>query len=363
MRRLEKLTIKNFKSIREQSLALGPLNLFIGGNGAGKSNLVQVFGLLKEIINRKLGDFSRVRGADSLLYFGRKESALIQIHLEFGEGATSNSYSVSLQPRLNDDALFVSAETAYYHEKARYSRPWSKDIAPQEGESGLKAVNHMVRDQVMRDLESYRIYHFEDTSSTAAVKHPGAVDDNQFLREDASNLGAFLHYLQAQHPNVLRNIEDTVRQIAPFFERFQLEPSRINPDRIRLEWREKGSDAYFNAHALSDGTLRFICLATLLMQPDLPSVVLLDEPELGLHPAAILLLASLLRKAAQRTQVLVATQSVGLVGQFTPEEVWAVEREDRQSVFKHLAKADLDQWLEGYSLGELWEMNRLGARP
>jgi len=160
-----------------------------------------------------------------------------------------------------------------------------------------------------------------------------------------------------------QNIEDTVRQIAPFFEYFRLEPSRLNQDKIRLEWKEKGSDAYFNASALSGGTLRFMCLATLLLQPVLPAVILLDEPELGLHPAAISLLADLLESASQRTQILVATQSVTLVNQFTPDFVWVVERTNRQSVFQHLESADMSAWLENYSLGELWEKNVLGGRP
>jgi ATPase subunit of ABC transporter with duplicated ATPase domains len=153
------------------------------------------------------------------------------------------------------------------------------------------------------------------------------------------------------------------RQIAPFFEEFRLAPSQLNEGKIRLEWKEKGSDAYFNAASLSDGTLRFLCLTTLLLQPKLPMVVLLDEPELGLHPAAVTLLADLLSSAATRTQVIVATQSVTLVNQFEPDSVWAVDRQDNQSVFRHLSQADMTTWLDDYGLGELWEKNVLGARP
>lgn len=192
------------------------------------------------------------------------------------------------------------------------------------------------------------------------MKQTCDVNDNIVLGSDAANLAAFLSCLEQTKRDYLENIEDTIRQIAPFFERFQLEPSRLNKDKIRLEWKEKGSDSYFNANALSDGTLRFICLASLLLQPRLPSVVLLDEPELGLHPAAITVLASLLESAATRTQVLVATQSVTLVNQFTPDRVWVAEREDGASVFSHLAKEDLTEWLDGYALGKLWEKNVLG---
>jgi predicted ATPase len=215
----------------------------------------------------------------------------------------------------------------------------------------------------MKDIDSYRVYHFHDTSDTAGVKGTADVEDHRVLSPQAENLAAFLYWMQQKKPDHFANIEDTVRQIAPFFDEFRLEPSRLNESKIRLAWKEKGSDAYFNASSLSDGTLRFICLSTLLLQPDLPSMLLLDEPELGLHPAAVALLADLLTSAATRTQVIVATQSVTLVNHFSPDSVWTVNREDHQSVFKHLASADMTAWLDDYALGELWEKNVLGARP
>jgi len=363
MRTLEKLTIKGFKSIREQTLELGKLNVFIGGNGAGKSNLVQSFRFLREVVSKNLAGYVlQSGGANGLLHFGQKRTSLMEMQVTFGEGAYGNGYKLVLAPNA-DDALFVKEEWTYYHDRRRYSGAVGTMIGSNTPEAKLPDDKGSVPSYVRHDLESYRVYHFHDTSSTAAVKLLCQVDDNRFLRPDAGNLAAFLYFLKQKHPETLRNIEDTVRQIAPFFENFILEPLRNNPEKMRLEWKEKGSDAYFNASALSDGTLRFICLATLLMQPDLPAVVLLDEPELGLHPAAIVLLADLLSSAATRTQVIVATQSVGLVGQFSHENVWTVDRENGASVFKHLAKEDLSGWLEGYSLGELWEMNRLGARP
>lgn len=215
----------------------------------------------------------------------------------------------------------------------------------------------------MQDLESYRVYHFHDTSDTAAVKLASDLEDNTVLRPQAENLAAFLFWMQAKHPVHFQNVVSAVRHIAPFFEDFRLQPSRLNESKIRLEWREKGSDAYLNAHALSDGTLRFICLATLLLQPQLPALVLLDEPELGLHPAAITVLAELLSSASERTQVIAATQSVTLVNRLRPEQVWTVERSQGPTTFNHLSGADMSQWLDNYALGDLWEMNVLGARP
>lgn len=358
---LEEIEIQNFKSIRHQKLRMGRLNLFIGGNGSGKSNLIQVFQFLREIYRRNLAAYSLRKGADSLLYPGRKRSPFLVFRVVFGDMESSNGYRILLSPT-DEGSLIVSGETASFHIKGSQT-----DTSTQVSSGGREALIGRPRGAIAHysksGLESYRVYHFHDTSESAPVKGEADVHDNQELRKDAGNLAPFLYFLEQRHPDHFRNIEDTVRQIAPFFDRFNLKPSRLNPEKIRLEWLEKGSDSYFNASSLSDGTLRFICLATLLLQPTLPAVVLLDEPELGLHPAAITLLASLLSAAAERTQVLVATQSVNLINQFGPEDVWTVDREDGQSVFRRLSEQDMSVWLDEYALGELWEKNVLGARP
>ena len=363
MRTLEKLIIQNFKSIRDQTLALGRLNVFIGGNGAGKSNLIEVFKFLRELMSERLGEYTAKKGgADALLHFGRKKSPAMFLKLLFGEGDNAHSYELGLMGTL-DDTLMISHEQAYDHGRDKFDQPHPWQASSISRESKLKQDNRPCTRQVVHDLENCRVYHFHDTSDTAAVKGTCDVEDNRFLRPQADNLAAFLYWMQQKQPDHFQNISDTIRQIAPFFAEFRLEPSKLNESKIRLEWRERSSDAYFNASSLSDGTLRFCCLATLLLQPDLPAVILLDEPELGLHPAAVNLLAGLLESASTRTQVIVATQSVTLVNQLTPESVWTVDREDGQSVFRHLSGADMSGWLEGYSLGELWEKNLLGARP
>lgn len=362
MRTLEKLTIRNFKSIRDQTLELGRLNVFIGGNGAGKSNLIQAFRFLREISQKNLAGYSLARGADALLYHGKKRSKFVELFVEFGEGNLSNAYRVKLTPS-DEGSLVVASETICFHDKSQYEVPMEESINQGSKESVLESSSSRMARYVRSDLDTYQVYHFHDTSETAAVKDTCDLDDNRFLRPQAENLAAFLYWMQQKHPDHAATIEATLRQIAPFFERLQLAPSELNEKRIRLEWKEKGSDAYFNASALSDGTLRFLCLATLLLQPRLPAVVLVDEPELGLHPAAVTLLADMLASAATRTQILVATQSVTLVNQVDKDVVWTVDRTDNQSVFTHLKGADISQWLEGYALGELWEKNVLGARP
>jgi predicted ATPase len=157
-------------------------------------------------------------------------------------------------------------------------------------------------------------------------------------------------------------IEYTISSVAPFFEKFDLEPDSKNPDVIFLNWLEKGSDEYFNAHHLSDGTLRFIALTTLLLQPVLPSTIILDEPELGLHPFAISKLAGMIKKAAVQSQIIIATQSVNLVNEFSADDIIVANREDNQTVFKRQSEESLKTWLEDYSIGELWEKNVIGGR-
>jgi predicted ATPase len=364
MHTLEKIAINNFKSIREQTLVLGNLNVFIGSNGVGKSNLIGVFRLLREIVNQKLQSYVGTKGgADSLLHFGRKKSPGMSIRLEFGgDGNTSNSYEVILVGTA-DDNLLIDAERACYHKKDKYPTPYDKRISNDAKESGLKRENHICARQVLKDLESYYVYHFHDTSDTAPVKATCDLDDNQHLRPQAENLASFLYWLQQKKQDHYANIRDVIRQIAPFFDDFCLAPSKLNEGKIRLEWKEKDSNAYFNASSLSDGTLRFMCLVALLLQPELPPVILLDEPELGLHPAAVALLAELLESASTKAQVIVATQSVTLVNHFDIDAIWAVDRIEDQSVFKKLDEKDMGSWLDGYALGELWEKNLLGARP
>jgi predicted ATPase len=224
-----------------------------------------------------------------------------------------------------------------------------------------------MQSEVLDSLKSWKVYHFHDTSQSAPVKKPRDINDNIYLRQDAGNLAAFLFLLKNTKNEYYVAIRDTIRLVAPFFDDFLLRPNPENENMIRLEWREKGSDFPFQAYHLSDGTLRFICLATLLLQPEMPSTILIDEPELGLHPYAIVILASLMKSASKRTQLIVSTQSVSLVNQFEAEDLLVVERNERdhkyETVIGRVDSEKLSAWLEEYALGELWEKNVLGGRP
>lgn len=363
MHRLDRIRVAGFKSIRDQTLELRPLNVLIGANGAGKSNFIDVFRLLHEIVSQNLQLFvARSGGADRLLHFGSKVTEQILVHLDFDK----NSYLCRLVPAV--DGSLVFAEERIYFQKPGYGGPFDRPLGMGHRETLLldEAAEHgklSIAGYVVDDLQSWKVYHFHDTSPLARVKQTGDLDDNVALRPDAANLAAFLYRLQETDPGSFRNIVDTARLVAPFFGSLSLRPDRLNPRQIKLEWQEKNSDTYFDAHALSDGTLRFLCLATLLLQPSPPTTILIDEPELGLHPYAITVLADLLRAAAERTQVIVSTQSVTLVDQISPEDVVVVDRERGGSVFRRLSSARLESWLDGYSLGELWEKNVLGGRP
>lgn len=368
---LKQIHIEGFKSIRELTLDLAPLNVLIGANGAGKSNFIGVFRLLNEILEERLQVYSGSAGAESFFHFGSKNTPTVSLKLIFDTEYDNvfNGYEAILHRTAQDSLIFIHEEV-YIHDKNKYLNPLYEQLGDGHKETMLYETSrsnqrYVIADFVIRALRSWKIYHFHDTSAEAGIKKSQQLNDNERLRADASNLAAFLYRLQETEPDHYRRIIETIRLVAPFFDDFNLRPSPLNPNNIRLEWQERGSDAYFDANALSDGTLRFMCLVTLLLQPDdlLPSVILIDEPELGLHPYAITLLASLLKQAADKTQVIVSTQSVPLINQFAPEDVIVVDRKDGQSEFHRLNEDDLKDWLGEYGLGDLWEKNVIGGRP
>lgn len=365
MPELETITVKGFKSIASvENLKLGAINVVIGPNGSGKSNFIGVFSFLNAIRDGRLQDYViKAGGADKVLHFGSKQTQKLQMRISFQN--ERNQYAIHLEPT-DADELVPSFEVVYFWDKAKYPQPYSEPIERIGKEAGISAQKSTRIASYVRDhLDRWRLYHFHDTSSTSPMKKTADVNDNRYLRSDGSNLAAFLYYLREKHEASYSLIRRTVQRVAPFFDDFQLEPQKLNPDKIRLEWRHKGSDAYFDAPSLSDGTLRFIALATLLLQPESyrPSVILVDEPELGLHPYAITLLASLIKQASASMQVIISTQSPLLLDHFQPEDVLVADRVDGCTQFTRLDPAKLDSWLQDYSLGQLWEKNELGGRP
>jgi predicted ATPase len=364
---IEKLTIGGFKSIRKlEDFGLRRLNVLIGANGAGKSNFVGFFRLLRELVEQRLQRAIVTEGgADACLYLGPKVTQRLVGKFSFG----ANSYEFRLVPTVDDRLVFADERTVYRLGLAviesslgsGHSEALLKNHKDDAGSTGAKyGVPHYVYSAV----SSWVVYHFHDTSREAGVRRRRALNDNEVLRPNAENLAAFLYRVRQTHPDHFARIRDVVRLAAPFFDDFKLRPVPGNEDQIQLEWLQKDSDYPFLASQLSDGTLRFICLATALLQPSLPSSVLFDEPELGLHPYALTLLGNLIRQAAKRQQqVIVSTQSAPLLNEFAPEDVIVVERVQGESTFRRLDSAHLSDWLEEYALGELWQKNVLGGRP
>jgi predicted ATPase len=211
-------------------------------------------------------------------------------------------------------------------------------------------------------LTGIRIFHFEDTSPNSPIRKASEVDDGRSLYDDGSNLAAVLYRLQRSHRDAYERIVTTIRQVAPFFHDFSLLP---DGPMILLRWTDRDSTYVFSADQLSDGTLRAIAMITLLLQPEdeFPRVIVLDEPELGLHPYAIEAMASLLRRVSASCQIVVATQSISLVNQFQPEDIIVTTREGSSSDFKRLRSEELENWLDEYSVGDLWRKNLIGGTP
>lgn len=354
---LSRLVLRGYQSITECDITLGALNVLIGANGAGKSNFIGFFRLINRILDQQLqtsvGDAG---GPDALLHFGRKKTEELHAELYFG----NNGYKFTLKPT-QDNRMMFAHEALWWNVRGDW-RPQSGHFESYaDGEKNRTAIY----DFVVPTMRSWRLYHFHDTSRSALVKQIHGINDNEYLRDDARNLAAFLYRLKTHHAVHYRRIVKTIQLVAPFFGDFHLRPTVDNPEKIQLEWTELGQDVPFTASALSDGTLRFICLATVLLQPEsfMPATILIDEPELGLHPFAITVLASLMRSAATQKQMIVSTQSVELVNEFNAEDLIVVDKQDGASVFKRLDVGRLGTWLEEYSLGDLWKKNLLGGRP
>jgi predicted ATPase len=365
---LDYITVRGFKSITSiEKLPLKSVNILIGSNGSGKSNFIGVFSFLHAIREGRLRDYVvEAGGAEKVLHFGSKTTKQIYVHLSFLDEV--NQYGLTLSPT-QDDGLYPSSETAYYWDKSGgYNKPYETPlISLEQGrEAGISDPQLTgTASWVRLRLGGWRLYHVHDTSKSSPMRKTAKVDDNRYLRPDGSNLAAFLYYLQEKHPTEYSLIRRTVQRVTPFFDDFKLQPSKLKPDDIKLEWTHKNSDQYFDASSLSDGTLRFIALATLFLQPKpyLPSVILVDEPELGLHPYAIEMLASLIRHASESTQVIASTQSSLLLDHFDPEDVLVANRVEGGTQITRLEPAQLKGWLEDYSLGQLWEKNEFAGRP
>jgi predicted ATPase len=367
---IDRVRIVNFKSIKDSGeIKIRPINILIGSNGVGKSNFIGFFKLLNSIYKQRLSKYVADNGYENrILHFGRKISKFLAGTIIFKplDRNTNNRYDFKLIPKAQSTGFYFEKDIGGYNHFAKgRNENWDfMDLGGEDKEES-ELINHTSeRAKYLRNyFEDFRVFHFHDTSSGSPLKQANNTLDYNYLKEDGSNLAAILYKIQEKKPATFKLIENTIRSVAPFFDRFKLEPDSINKDMIQLAWLEMNSEDYFNAHSLSDGTLRFIALTTLLLQPDLPKTIIIDEPELGLHPFAIQKLSGMIRSASTKSQIIISTQSTNLVDQFNVDDIVIVDRKDNQTVFARKTEDELSEWLKDYSLSELWEKNVIGGKP
>jgi predicted ATPase len=366
---IKSVSIRGFKSIENlDNFEPGRINLLIGPNGAGKSNFISFFRMLSWAANSS-GQFQRhlndMGGAGKVLFDGPAMTRDIVARIGIENEKGLNEYALHLAFKPEDTLVF-------WEEKLRFSsnqrdtkaETWhvlTDSASGGRSESNITTSSNKTAFVMLRLLSRVVVYQFHDTTSRAAIRGAWATDDGRWLKENAANLGSFLYRLSQQHPAHYRRIIHILSDLLPFFENFDLYDEQ---GRVTLRWREHDSQQVFSATQASDGMIRLVALVALLAQPpeDLPDVVFIDEPELGLHPAALQVLGGLIRKASHRTQFFISTQSENLINEFDPEQVIVVERNDRTSVFQRLDPQELAVWLEDYTLGQLVSQNVMGGR-
>ena len=370
---LNKLTIRGFKSIQDlDGFELKNLNVLIGGNGAGKSNFIQIFRMLGAMTQKNLSKFVLERGgADSFLFNGPRATPKIEAAFEFESSSSfsegANQYKFELAPTA-DEKFIVSEERKYVTTNWRsYGSPSDESrLYDQKDEASCDGRRNGVGHFVYEAISHWMVYHFHDTSDKAPMRRSEIVEDYHRLRSDAANIAPFLLNLRNTKisKKYYEEIVNAVRLVNPFFEGFRLDIAQLGEaKKVKLSWTQKGSDYPMQPYHLSDGSIRFICLATALLQPNPPSTIVIDEPELGLHPEAIAVLAELIEDASTRTQVIVATQSPALIDHFAIDDIVVVNRKGGQSTFKRLKEENFNVWLEEYSIGQLWTKNVIEGGP
>jgi predicted ATPase len=369
MQMLKTIRIAGWKSIKDQTLDLTPLTVVIGANGAGKSNLLSLFKLLNAMFANTPGfrNYVGLNGyADSLLHYGSKQTPTAELGLAFGTDSGEVRYQARWAAAAGGTLIFT-AERAEFLPTG--TSAWNViDMGAGHSETNLVRATELgdkTAIVALASLRSCRLFHFHDTSDSCGARNPCLVEANRFLYPDAGNLAAMLYLFRKLHPTAYRRISATVRQMVPDFDGFILEPSKLNEKQILLNWTHKGRTYEFGPHQLSDGSLRFIALATLLLQPNekLPMLIALDEPELGLHPSALEVLSGIAKSVSSHSQLLLGTQSSVLLDHFEPKHIVVVNTRAGASEFERLDAENLEAWLDDYTMGEIWEKNVVGGGP
>ena len=369
--KLQRLQLSGFKSIEHLDLTFTQLDVLIGPNGSGKSSLVGFLQMVGFMLSSEggLATFvSQSGGASKLLHDGPKRTPQIEANITIETGLGTNDYSFRLGYASGDTLIFLDERCRFSSTtKDSPNQRWLEFGAGHRYPQLLNAKTEKNPSQktkitILRLLQGLSTYQFHDTSPAARIKQKWQISDNRDLKGDGANLAAFLLGMRNRSPEHYRRVVETVRLVAPFFDDFVLEPDHRM---LLLQWREIASDIVFDPGQISDGSLRLIALLALLLQPldQMPPMLILDEPELGLHPAAVRIIAGALKAVSETHQCLVATQSQQLLNEFGVDDIIVVERKRRGSEFRRLTEDEFATWLEDYTLSDLWDMNLLGGRP
>lgn len=365
--KLLEVTIRGYKSISSAypvTLELGDINILLGANGAGKSNIISFFKMISYMMSRSFEKYVELAGtANSLLYYGSKKTPVITAEMKFADDKSTDTYQFTLS-KASPDRLAITEENVFWHREGK-EKPYRVALEANFKESALVGNKDRVAQSIYKMLSFCKVYQFHDSSAEGPLRQTCPIETANYLQSHGNNLPSFLLYLKEYFNDSYTRIVNYVREVIPQFQDFYLEPTGNN---ISLRWIDNSaSDYVFNAYQLSDGSIRFIALATLLLQPaqTMPSVIIIDEPELGLHPYAIAQLTEMIKDASIHAQIIVASQSKDLVDYFDIDNISIVEMDEKNccTTVKKLAHKEFDAWLEHYSVSELWDKNIIGGRP
>lgn len=383
---IDSLQLTNFLSFGpdSQPVPLGPLNVLIGLNGSGKSNFLEAFDLLRnapEHITRPIREGGGIKdwlwqggtGAPSaainaVVRYPKKPPVTLRYLLSFTE--VGQRFEIVDEQIENEKADRGHKEPYFYY---RYQG--GNSVLNVKGRK--RALRHEDVDSnrsilaQRRDPDQYpeitylakvfpriRLYREWTFGRYTAPRLPQKADlPNDYLEPDASNIGLVLNRLRWE-PGVKPRLLDALHTLYEGIEDFDV---RIEGGTVQVFFKE--GRFIVPATRLSDGTLRYLCLLAILCHPNPPPLVCIEEPELGLHPDILPMLADLMREAAERCQLIVTTHSDVLVDALTdwPEAIMVCEKGESGSVLRRLDAAELKPWLEKYRLGELWIRGEIGG--
>ena len=362
--RIKSVTIEGFRSLRSiQNLQLPQLAVLIGANGAGKSTLIRFFEMLSWMLKSKsLQEFVlRQGGGDDQFFMGARKTPRIHAELCLETASGLNDYRFDLAHLTAGDSVMVMNEAYRYSAHGIPTKAKWTEIAAVGKESSLLEQKHKTAKTIVNLLRQCSTYQFHDTSPNAAIHNRWDITESFRLRSDGGNLAAVLLNLRSTDDKRYVLIVKQIRRVLPAFKDFVLEQEA---GKVLLRWVGQQSDKVFGSHLTSDGSLRLFCLLTLLNMPPerLPDVMLFDEPELGLHPHAVSLVAEMFKRLSKKRQIFLATQSPYLVDCFELENIIIASANQGETLLRNLPRAQYQAWLDDeYQLSDLWLKQVVGG--